>query len=523
MASRESSTASVDQQADSGAARHTRTGGARIRNSALWGFALVSSAAFAARAVGLSRSFELWVDEMLYTELAKSVSRGQWPNLFGAPFFLHPPGSFLINAAVIRIFDISGSGMSMVYDLRWVSAVLGAVTVGLAFLAVRRVASTGIAWICAVLLTFDPFVIRNNSRVFLETPATVFIMAGYIILADGLCRKRGKLSVWTLIVAGLLFGYGIFTKDYFTIMTIVPVILAGFWRHTLRWRDIGIICGAAAVPYASYLSLVSIDGLFGLWLKAKESGIERMIGLEQTTGFNAPHAPSLVSRTIDQVGQFGTSYVLLMLCPVVAVIGILSQDRSRRLIGLCAMTMAAFGIYSALFGTFEEQYGYGVMVASVLGIGVAYAELRERRPERETWLRASCIILAVLTVGLGVRTEVTPDDGFLQVRTWIQAHLPANAHVAVTDSTGQWMFASDPRFGDWPSAASMREHNANYILTQSLPNSEGYDYANPAMLEWLETHAVAVFHFFGPTNGNTVLWYVKPSLLQQAAKAGVGS
>src|SRR5262249_27868157 len=118
MASRESSAASLDQQANSGSARRTRIGRARIYNSAPWGFALVSSVALAARAVGLSRSFELWVDEMLYTELAKSVSRGQLPNLFGAPFFLHPPGSFLINGAVIRIFNISGSDMSMVYELR---------------------------------------------------------------------------------------------------------------------------------------------------------------------------------------------------------------------------------------------------------------------------------------------------------------------------------------------------------------------------------------------------------------------
>lgn len=504
-------------------ARRTSTVRARIYNSALWGFALVSSAALAARSVGLSRSFELWVDEMLYTELARSVSRGQLPNLFGAPFFLHPPGSFLIYGAVIRIFGISGSDMSMVYDLRWVSAVLGAITVGLAFLAVRRVASTGIAWMCAVLLAFDPFVIRNNSRVFLETPATVFIIGGYILLADGFQRKHGRPSGWTLIFAGLLFGYSIFIKDVFIIMTIFPITLAGFWRHTLRWRDVGIICGAAVVPYASYLTLVRIDGLFSLWLTAKRAGIERIIGLDQTTGFNAPHAPSLLSRIIDQVGQFGTSYVLLILCPAVAVIAILSQNRSRRLIGLCAMAMGAFGIYTALFGTFEEQYGYGVMVASVLGLGAAYAELRERRPEREAWLRTSCIILAVFTVGLGIRAEATPDDGFLQVRAWVQAHLPANAHVAVTDSTGQWMFIDDPRFGAWPSAVLMREHDANYILTQSLPNSEGYDYATPAMLEWLEAHAVAVFHFFGPTNGNTVLWYVKPSLLQQAAKTGIGS
>jgi hypothetical protein len=97
------------------------------------------------------------------------------------------------------------------------------------------------------------------------------------------------------------------------------------------------------------------------------------------------------------------------------------------------------------------------------------------------------------------------------------------AHVAVTNGSGQWAFMNDQRFGAWPTAASMLEHKADYILTQSLPTSEGYGFAKPEMLDWLAAHAHAVFTFSGPTNGQTVLWYVKPSLLRRAAKAGTGS
>ena len=522
MASHRSSTASYRKNSSDPIPRLIGAG-APINGSAFACFALISFVAFIVRSVGLSRSFDLWVDEMIYAALSNSVSHGHLPTVSGGLFFLHPPGAFIINGLVIRAFGISGDNMSMVYDLRWVNAVLGALTVGVVFLIVRRVASPGVAWVCAILMALDPFVLRNNSRVFLETPATIFILGGYLLLLNSLCREGKRLSTWVLILSGLLFGYAIFTKDVLALMTVGPIILAGFWRATLPWRAIRVICSAAAVPYALYLIYLGTDHVIGQWVTQKEAGIERMVGLQQSTGFNAPNAPSLLSRLVDEITQYGTSYILLLLCPIVAVIAARSRYPSRRLIGICVMSMGAFGIYTALFGTFEEQYGYPVMVASILGIGVAYAELRDRRPERMAVIRTLGVILVVLTATLGIRAELTTDNGFQQVRAWVQLHLPANAHVGVTNDTGQWAFADDPRFGVWPSAASMRQHNANYILTQSLPTSEGYGDARPAMLEWLEKNAIAVFHTYGPTNGNTVLWYVKPSLLQQAAKAGIGS
>lgn len=497
--------------------------GVLMRDSAPLGFTLITLIALFARVFGISRSLELWVDEMVYTQLSVSVSHGQLPNILGVPFFLHPPGAFIIYGAAIKIFGLSGLAMSIVFELRWVSAVLGAFTVGLGFLLARRIAGPGIAWICAILLAFDPFVIRNNGRVFLETPATIFIVGGYLLLSGSLHRAHARPPRMVLIFTGLLFGYGILTKDIFVLMTIAPVILAGLWRATLPWREVGWICCAAVVPYVSYIILVSSDGFFGAWLQAKETGFQRMIGLQQTTGFNAPGAPSLVDRMLVQIGQFGTSYVLLILCPIVGVIAARSRYSSRRLIGLCALAMGLFGLYTALFGTFEEQYGYGVMIMSILGLGIVLAELCESRPERKALLSAATAILMILTIALGVREEVTPDDGFLQARAWVQAHLPGDARVGVTSNTAQWAFMNDPRFGVWPSAADMLRHQADYILTQSLPTSEGYGYARPEMLTWLEAHAVSVFSFSGPTNGNLVLWYVRPSLLERAANAGIGS
>jgi hypothetical protein len=75
----------------------------------------------------------------------------------------------------------------------------------------------------------------------------------------------------------------------------------------------------------------------------------------------------------------------------------------------------------------------------------------------------------------------------------------------------------------WPSAVSLKQHNANYILTQSLPTSQGYGYAKPEMLTWLHQHATPVFQSWGPTNHNTVLWQIDPKTLSEGALQRAGS
>ena len=85
-----------------------------------------------------------------------------------------------------------------------------------------------------------------------------------------------------------------------------------------------------------------------------------------------------------------------------------------------------------------------------------------------------------LVVLLGVRAETTVDDGFEQTRLWVQTNLPADARVSVTNSTGEFAFASDPRFGVWPSAPLMEANGAEYILTQSHPTEQGYGWRSPA-------------------------------------------
>jgi len=485
-------------------------------------FTFIVVAAFGVRALGLERGFELWVDEMLYVRLGESVSNGEFPRLPDGPFFLHPPGYFMLEAIFIKFLGITGDIIDVTLQVRWLNSVMGAVTVGLGFLLVGRVATNVAAWLTAVLLAFEPFVLRNNSHAFLETSAMVPALAGMLVVVGTRVPENRLRWFLRLAASGLLFGYSILCKDFFFICTLAPVAAAVTWKKTLRGREALVLSGFGLLPYGTYLVAVAASGHFSDWFWAKSNGLVRMSGVEKSTGFTAEGSPSLVSRLVEQSGHFGTSYLLLGLCPLVGLFLCFSHHPGRRLIGLVGVALGSAGVYSAAFGTFEEQYGYGVMVAGVLCSVLAVVEFKERFSRTRKTLGIMSVLFVALTVMLGLRTELTPDDGFARANDWIQANLPADARVSVTNSTGQFAYMDDPRFGIWPSAPLMQQNGASYILTQSQPTSQGYGYANPTMLAWLKQHATPMITTPGPTNGETTIWFVDPAVLERAAMANIG-
>ncbi|WP_432398800.1 hypothetical protein ACRQ5B_09410 [Pseudarthrobacter sp. L19] len=259
------------------------------------------------------------------------------------------------------------------------------------------------------------------------------------------------------------------------------------------------------------------------WIVAKTSGAQRLVGMDKSTGFNAAGSPDLMSRLLDQLQHFGTSYVLLGLCPLAAAFACFCARRERRLTGLVGLVLGLYGAYSAAFGTFEEQYGYGVIVTSVLVVAVMTSEFMERHPRYRRPVNAFGIALLVVTFLLGIRAESITDNGYATALEWVRSHLPSDARVSVTNSTGELAFSDDPRFGVWPSAPLMYANGVRYMLTQSLPTSQGYGYAQPGMLRWLASNATPVFRTDGPTNGATTIWMINPIALQKAAQEGIGA
>ena len=468
------------------------------------------------RVWGLVTANDLFIDEVTYSRLALSVSRGEWPNLAGQPFHLHPPLTFLINGAVIDVFGLATDPTSLVFQLRWVNAVLGAVGVGLAYALLLRVTRPWIAVVGAVVLAADPFVLRNDSRVMLETPAFVFVLAGLLCV---LSRRR-----WVAVSGGVLLGLAVVAKDVAVVPALLPLLLAVVWRKTMPLRQGLAVVAAGLVPYAAYLVALGVTGRLPGWWAAKVGGVRRMAGLDQITGFNSAQAPSLLDALISQLTRFGTSYVLLGLAVPAGLWALRSTRADRRLVGLVASVMGLLGLFALAFGTLEEQMGYFVVVPGVLAVGIAFAE-----PPRWT-LRARPVftVAAALVVLAGLASAVharsVRDNAYQQARAYLDTRLPPGSRVGLTAPTAQFALHSgegnDLHVGTWVSLGALQQHRADYVLTQSRPLSQGYGYASPDLLPWLAKHAQPVFTFFGPTGGDTVVWKLSQAELDAAVSRG---
>ncbi len=389
---------------------------------------LVVLVALTARSIGLTRANDLFIDELTYADLSSMLADGRLPALFGEPFFLHPPGGLLLDAAVMRALDLRGTPMDLVFQVRWVHAALGVVLVLVVYLIVRSLTTRAVAVVAGLVLALDPFLLRNDSRVMLETPMTTFLVSGLLGLLVAIAQPPGRVRVLLEVCAGLLLGCAVFTKDMSAVPVGVLLILGCVVRRTVPAGTVLRVASVVPLPYVVYLAVVVRAGLLPVWWDEKTFGLRRMAGAEQVTGFNMPGAPSLASRLLVQVSRFGTSYVLLAGCVVVGVLAACSPQANRRLAGFLAVGAGMLGGYAALAGTLEEQFGYVVVVSCVPALACAARTFYERGKFRRALPVAAAFFL-VATATLGVLERSVHDDGFRRVRAWMDTALPPGTRV----------------------------------------------------------------------------------------------
>ena len=425
------------------------------------------------RATGLTSANDLFIDELTYADLSAMLATGRLPALFGEPFFLHPPGGMLLDAATIRLLALRGTPMDLVFEVRWVHAALGVLMVLLGYLVVRSVTTRVVAVLAGLVLALDPFLLRNDTRVMLETPMTAFLVGGLLGLLVAVAQPAGRVRALLEVCAGLLLGCAVFTKDMSAVPIAVLLVLGCTVRRTPPPVTVLRVASAVPLPYVGYLVVVARAGLLPAWWEAKTFGLRRMTGAEQITGFNMPNAPSLVSRLLVQLSRFGTSYVLLTACLVVGVLAACSPHPHRRLVGFLAAGAGALGGYAAAAGTLEEQFGYVVVVSSALAAAVVARDLHERGRLQRV-LPAAAVLFVVTTAVLGGIARSAQDDGFRRVRAWMDTELPQGARVGLTGVTAEFALLPHPGYGVWPSLRSLADNDAEYVVTQSATLSQGY-------------------------------------------------
>ena len=497
---------------------------ASMSSSALrnpWWIALsVGLLALAFRVFGVQRANDVFIDEVTYADLAREIADGKMPSILGNPFFLHPPASYALNALVIRVLGLEGHPMDLALQLRWVNTVLGALTVVACFLLVRRLVGVGPAAVAAVIQASDPFVLRMDGRLMMETPAGLAVLSGWLLVLHLIDRKWDRTRLWLELSAGLVFGLAIVTKDMTAVFTVVPLVAATFWRKTVPLLTALRILVVSAVPYLIYLGVIAANGLLPQFIEQKSVGVLRMMGAVQMTGFNSVPGVNLTERLIDMAGRFGTSYLLLGLSILAGTVAATSQVTNRRVIGLFSLFTGFVGIYSVFFGAAEEQFGYCVVLAALVSTPVALAMLVSWRPRLRRITTAAVAVVAVLSLGLGIQARSVVDDGLVRARDWMNAELPGSSKVGLTSVTGEFALMPHEGWEVLPSLQSLRNAGAEYVLTQGRPLSEGYGFAAPELLDWLEGNAQPVFIFTGPTSGETVVWKLDRTKLDAAVDGG---
>lgn len=504
----------------------------RDRAIPLWLVAgLTAALTGAVRLIGFGQTPDVFGDEVYYWHIGHSVESGGFPRYKGGLFFLHPPGYFYLEGGWEKLFGAHADVISGVHQMRLLNAVLAVITAAvLVFLITRVTRSVPAAVAVGLVFAFDPFILRLNDRVLIETSMMLWVLLGYLVLlplteSDRRPRARGRA-----IAGGLLFGLAILTKDVAALVTVLPLLAAALFTWRSR-RSLPLIAAAAAtVPYAVYVAVVGAAGHFDAMWAVKTHGIRRLLGQVQETGFNSAGAPSLSQRVTEELGNFGGTYVLLALGPL-AVIALLRRgNRAQRLLGLWYLSAGVALAYAVLKGTLEEQALYMLLVPTIVVVAMAAVRLWEGRAGRPA-LRAgvarttTVLVLAGALAASGftyAQTRARPDDGYPQLRQYMLDHVPRGSRVISTSGSVDLILEDRYRIGRWYKPQDRARARAAYVVASWRLINQGYSPFTQRQVRDLARQGHMVFSFHGRTYGTVAVYRLPLPPPPRYAGAGGG-
>ncbi|MFZ0226514.1 MAG: hypothetical protein WAL41_06145, partial [Mycobacterium sp.] len=275
-----------------------------------------------------------------------------------------------------------------------------------------------------------------------------------------------------------------------------------------------------------YVAVVAANGQFrGIW-EAKTAGVQRMLGLVQTTGFHSSGGGSLSSRLIAEVGSFATTYIALALAVPALAVMVRRGGPLQRMLGLLYCAAGLTLGYALAFGTLEEQELYLLIVPSLLMIPVATTLLfdgnrgfhRSAPANRRSMLSTAAITALVFAIGLNFVTWVQwlrqPDDAIVQLVRYMPANVPAGTTVSVPTATPYPPFndvtqeALPPRYkvDPWLTPAARSRDHVRYVLVEWGLISDGYSKISSSEIRSVVRHGRQVFSASGRSYGQVTLY-----------------
>ncbi|ATE56035.1 glycosyltransferase family 39 protein [Actinosynnema pretiosum] len=387
------------------------------------------------RLYNAASAHELFIDESEYTDIARSIGEGRGVRLFGEPFHLHPPLLF----GLLSLFaDPAAPLLQAVLDLRWVNAVLGGASAVVVALLADRARGRAAGVLAGALFALNPYLVKFDSRVTLETLMGLGVLLGVLLLA-----VAGARGAWAL-AAGAAFGLALVSKETSALVTTVPLLLFLVLRRPVPRRSALLALGGQAAVYAVYVAGIAATGHLPGWWGEKSSGVLRAVGVVQSTGYNAPGRSSLGERLIANSGLFAPAYLVIAF-GVVAACALLALRWRELADGPLAVVLhwqvavCPPMAYTVLFGTLEEQTFYLVAVPATAATAVVLAGWLADAGRVRLVAAGIAAVLLVWSAAAWSVVHTTRDDGYARFQAWADRELPANSRLAVGEHTGKFV------------------------------------------------------------------------------------
>jgi len=331
-----------------------------------------------------------------------------------------------------------------------------------------------------------------------------------------------------------MFGIGILVKDEAVLITVLPLICLVIFRWGFPRTLIGCTITASVLPYAAYVAVVAENGYGPAWWSAKTSGIRRLLGVVQTTGFHSSGGGSLSGRLVAEGGNFVTTYVLLLVAIPAAWIMLRHGGTLPRVVALFYCASAVTLAYAVSLGTLEEQELYLLSIPSTIVVpagitlflrgraGRAPKHPRQGRTQQRNYSRSTVALAGVLAVLLALNLISSiqwlqqPDDGFSYLLLYLAKHVPAGTVIDLaagapppnqTDG-GRYALEGIYGVGIWTTKPALAQNHVDYILAEWGPINEGYAFMSPSAVRALVSGARIVFSHDGRTYGRLALYKV---------------
>ena len=468
--------------------------------------------AFGLRFFHIVRSYNLFIDEVTYSEIARNIAHGHGVTEYGQPFDLHPPAVMATFGLVIRLFGLDGNLADLSFALRPVAAVFGAGTVTLAFLIGRRMGlATGAALAAAALVALDPFQISYDSRVMLEAQ-TQFFTALTILLVMRLSQQHSR---WLVVAAGLSAGITFCSKETFGLVLGGALIVIAYSNRLAPRKDVFAVIGISLAAYVANLGMTIWTGGVHAWMQARGNGLTRLIGLNKETGFNSPTVKvSLVSRLTANLDELAVTYGLLLLGGICCLVLIyrLKLWRPAATPGqgeypaavvpvAWALTACGYLVYATGLGSIEEQMYYIPLLPCILSVVALLAKHKKL---------LVVLVGAFLAVDTVVWSQVhsTDSNTYRAFFSWARTGIPKDSRVAVTEDSAQFVL-SGVDLGNWHTADALRDNQVDYVLINPDLVEQGYGVGDPEFLDYLKARATTVFSATSKQDGTLILYDVR--------------